>query len=49
MNSARARVGETKNFSYDIDKIERDLGFKPVWDVRLGVEQMIRFCLEQLS
>jgi UDP-glucose 4-epimerase len=44
-----ARVGETKNFSYDVDKIVRDLGYRPVWDVRQGVEQVIRFCLEELG
>ena len=35
------RPGETKRFSYRLDKIEEALGYKPRWGVRKGVQQLI--------
>ena len=35
------RVGETKNFSYSMEKTRCRLGFHPRWTIRDGVEQLI--------
>ncbi len=40
------RPGETKEFSYNLAKIKKRLGFKPSWTVRRGVKQLIEFALE---
>lgn len=43
------RPGETKWFSYRLDKIGKTLGYKPGWTVRKGVEQLIDFRIKQTS
>ena len=43
------RPGETKRFSYRLDKIEKSLGYKPNWSVRKGVEQLIDYRLRQMK
>jgi UDP-glucose 4-epimerase len=43
------RQGETKELSYDLAKISRDLGYEPRWSVMRGVEQIAKFRLEQLA
>lgn len=42
------RPGETKNFSYDLEKIERDLEYKTSWGVKRGIEQVIQYTLKNL-
>lgn len=42
------RPGETKRFSYRLDKIEKVLGYKPKWSVRRGVEQLIEYRIRQM-
>ncbi|MFQ6053890.1 MAG: NAD-dependent epimerase/dehydratase family protein [Candidatus Bathyarchaeia archaeon] len=37
------RPGETKMFSYRMDKIEEALGYRPRWSVRRGVQQLIEY------
>jgi len=37
------RVGETKEFSYSLKKIERKLGFHPKWMVRDSIRQLLRY------
>lgn len=37
------RRGETKKFSYDLDKIKTKLGFENDWSVKKGVKQIIEF------
>ena len=39
------RVGETKLFSYNLEKIRRLLKFKNDWDVKQGVKQIIKYRL----
>jgi len=39
------RPGETKEFSYDTSKISNALGFRPKWQLRDGVKQIIRYRL----
>jgi UDP-glucose 4-epimerase len=39
------RKGETKEFSYNLEKIRYRLGFKNRWDVRKGVKQLIKYAL----
>ncbi len=41
------RPGETKQFSYNLEKIERGLGYKARWGVEKGIEQIIRYRLEE--
>jgi UDP-glucose 4-epimerase len=43
------RPGETKHFSYDLGKIEKDLGYKPGWRVERGVKQVIEYRLRQVG
>ena len=40
------RPGETKEFSYNLSKIKKGLGFNPTWTVRNGVKQLINFGLK---
>jgi UDP-glucose 4-epimerase len=42
------RPGETKNFSYDLKKIEKHLGYKTSWGVKRGIEQVIQYALKNL-
>jgi UDP-glucose 4-epimerase len=39
------RPGETKEFSYDTSKISDAIGFRPKWQLRDGVKQIIRYRL----
>jgi nucleoside-diphosphate-sugar epimerase len=39
------RKGETKEFSYNLEKIRNQLGFKNRWKVRKGVQQLIKYAL----
>jgi UDP-glucose 4-epimerase len=41
------RPGETKNFSYNLEKIERSLDYRPRWGVKKGIEQVIKYALKQ--
>jgi len=41
------RPGETKEFSYNLEKIKGDLGYDPRWSIMRGVEQITKFRLEQ--
>jgi len=43
------RPGETKRFSYNLVKIEKELGYKPKWSVREGVEQLIEYRLSRMK
>ncbi len=43
------RPGETKRFSYRLDKIEKTLGYRPGWSVRKGVRQLIAYRLRQMK
>ena len=43
------RAGETKEFSYNLEKIRRGLGYEPSWSIQAGIEQIIKFRLEQLN
>ncbi|MCW3988695.1 MAG: NAD-dependent epimerase/dehydratase family protein [Candidatus Bathyarchaeota archaeon] len=43
------RAGETKEFSYNLEKIRKGLGYKPSWGIPAGIEQIIKFRLEQLG
>lgn len=43
------RAGETKNFSYNLEKIEKGLGYRPIWSVRKGIEQIIEYRLGQMG
>jgi len=45
--NAPPRQGETKKFSYDLNKIRGRLGFVNDWTVRKGVRQLIRHRLKQ--
>jgi len=40
------RVGETKEFSYSLEKIESKLGFHPKWTVRESIRQLLRYYQE---
>jgi len=42
------RPGETKRFSYSLDKIEKSLGYRSKWSVRKGVEQLIDYRKKQM-
>lgn len=39
----KSRVGETREFSYDLTKIKERLGFSNRWTVREGVKQLINY------
>jgi UDP-glucose 4-epimerase len=39
------REGETKEFSYNLDKIKTMLGFQNSWNVRKGIKQLIEYNL----
>jgi len=41
------RPGETKEFSYNLKKIKKGLGYKPEWDVEKGVIQLINYYQNQ--
>jgi len=43
------RPGETKWFSYELEKIEKELGYKPGWSIRKGVKQLIDYRLSQMK
>ncbi len=43
------RAGETKEFSYNLIKIRKGLGYEPSWSIQEGIEQIIKFRLEQLD
>jgi len=43
------RPGETKNFSYRLDKIKKALGYRPKWSVRKGVKQLIDNGIRQMK
>ena len=37
------RPGETKHLEYNIDKISSELGYKPTWNVDMGIRQLIEY------
>jgi UDP-glucose 4-epimerase len=41
------RPGETKEFSYDLNKIKEGLGYRPEWSVVQGIEQIINYELRE--
>ncbi len=41
------RLGETREFSYDLSKTRTMLGFENEYNVRDGIKQIIEFCLER--
>jgi UDP-glucose 4-epimerase len=41
------RAGETKEFRYNLEKIRKDLGYEPSWSIQAGIEQIIKYRLEQ--
>ena len=41
------RKGEAKNFSYDLGKIEKCLGYKPSFNIKEGVSQLVKYYLRQ--
>ena len=43
------RAGETKEFSYNLEKIRKGLGYEPNWSIQAGIEQIVKFRLEQLD
>jgi UDP-glucose 4-epimerase len=43
------RPGETKEISFDQEKISKDLGYEPSWSVMRGVKQIMKFSLEQMA
>ncbi|MFB0558098.1 MAG: NAD-dependent epimerase/dehydratase family protein [Candidatus Bathyarchaeia archaeon] len=43
------RIGETKHFSYNLEKIEKELGYRPNWNIRPGIEQIIKYRLDQIG
>jgi len=43
------RSGETKYFSYDLDKIKKGLGYKAIWGIEEGIEQIIKYKLEEMK
>ncbi len=43
------RPMETKHFSYNLEKIERSLGYRPRWNVKRGIEQVIHYALKQAN
>jgi hypothetical protein len=43
------RLGETKMFSYKLEKIIEMLGYRPKWSVRNGVKQIMDYRIKQLK
>jgi UDP-glucose 4-epimerase len=43
------RPGETKEFTFNLEKIEGDLGYEPSWGVIQGMEQITEFSLKQMA
>ena len=43
------RPGETKEFTFNLEKIAGDLGYEPSWGVMRGVEQIMEFSLVQMA
>jgi UDP-glucose 4-epimerase len=43
------RTGETKEFSYNLGKIRNGLGYEHSWSIQAGIEQIVKFRLEQLE
>ena len=43
------RAGETKEFSYKLEKIRKGLGYEPSWSVQAGIDQIIKFRIGQLE
>lgn len=43
------RPGETKEFSYKLEKIKKDLGYEPRWSVKEGIEQVLMYRIGQLK
>ena len=41
------RLGETKEFSYDLSKTKSMLGLTNKWTVKDGINQIIHYCLEE--
>ena len=39
------RVGDTRNDFADISKIQRDFGFKPSWDLKNGLEELVKWSI----
>lgn len=37
------RSGETKYLEYNIDKVTSELGYKPTWNVDMGIRQLIEY------
>ena len=37
------RPGETQHLEYNIDKISSELGYKPTWNVDMGIRQLIEY------
>jgi len=40
------RPGETKEFSYDLSKIENSLGFTPRWTLKRGIRQLVDYAMK---
>ena len=45
--NTQPRLGETKEFSYDLEKTRSMLGLTNKWTVREGIRQIIKYCLEE--
>ncbi len=43
------RPGETKHFSYNLEKIEKGLGYKAMWGIEEGIRQIIRYRLKEVK
>ena len=43
------RAGETKEFSYNLEKIKKDLGYGPRWNIQRGIEQIFKFSVNQVE
>jgi UDP-glucose 4-epimerase len=43
------RPGETKELSYNLEKVKADLGYETRWSVMQGVEQIMKYRLGQLA
>jgi UDP-glucose 4-epimerase len=43
------RSGETKEFSYTLKKIKKDLGYEPHWSVKEGIKQVLMYRIGQLK
>jgi nucleoside-diphosphate-sugar epimerase len=39
----------TKEFSYNLEKIRKGLGYEPSWSVQAGIDQIIMYRLGQLE